>query len=72
MTQSYASVPAMFLDRVAKTPDALAYQFPTADGGWGKLSWKETGERVRKDRLRLARFGCVARETCGDSIFHTR
>jgi long-chain acyl-CoA synthetase len=36
----------MFLDRVAKTPDREAFQYPTASG-WGRYTWREVGTRVK-------------------------
>ena len=39
-TQS-VSVAAMFYGRVATSPDAEAYRFPTAEG-WGSATWAET------------------------------
>ncbi|CAN5397987.1 AMP-dependent synthetase/ligase [soil metagenome] len=42
------SVARMFYDRVAATPDAEAYRFPTAEG-WGTTTWAQT--RVTVDFL---------------------
>jgi len=39
------SVARMFYDRVAASPDAEAYRFPTAEG-WGSATWAETRETV--------------------------
>ena len=41
-----ASVARMFYDRVAATPDAEAYRFPTPRG-WESVSWAQAGETVR-------------------------
>jgi long-chain acyl-CoA synthetase len=41
-----ASVASMFLDRIAKTPDAKAFRIPQKDGSWKTLTWKEAGARV--------------------------
>jgi long-chain acyl-CoA synthetase len=41
------SVGRMFYDRVAETPDAEAYRYPSGDNEWPSVSWRETGERVR-------------------------
>ena len=40
-----ASVPRMFLDRVAATPGAEAFRYP-ADGGWTSVTWRQVGDRV--------------------------
>jgi long-chain acyl-CoA synthetase len=41
----YRSIPDMFLQRVAATPDANAFAYPTASGpAW--LTWKQVGERA--------------------------
>jgi long-chain acyl-CoA synthetase len=40
-----ASVPRMFLDRVAATPNAEAFRYPD-DGGWTSVTWKQVGDRV--------------------------
>ncbi|GAB2862477.1 AMP-dependent synthetase/ligase [Nocardioides pacificus] len=40
------SVAQMFQDRVARTPDAEAYRFPTRNG-WASYTWLETQQRVR-------------------------
>jgi long-chain acyl-CoA synthetase len=31
------------LDRVAKTPDRRAYQYPTPDGTWAVMTWRDLG-----------------------------
>ncbi len=41
------NVPELFLERVGKTPDLVAFQYPAADGGWRSLTWEETEQRVR-------------------------
>ena len=41
-----ASFGRLFLDRVAATPAGEAFRYPTARG-WSRLTWAETGERVR-------------------------
>jgi len=42
-----ASVGAMFLDRVAATPDREAYRRPVGDG-WESTTWAQTGQRVQE------------------------
>ncbi len=39
------SVPRMFLDRVAATPNAEAFRYPDNDG-WTSVTWAQVGERV--------------------------
>jgi len=41
------NVPELFLDRVGRTPDAEAFRYPVADGGWRSLTWDEAERRVR-------------------------
>ena len=40
-----ASVPKMFLNRVAATPAAEAFRYP-AGGGWTSVTWKQIGDQV--------------------------
>jgi len=40
-----ASVPRMFRNRVAATPNTEAFRFPS-DGGWASVTWREVGDRV--------------------------
>jgi long-chain acyl-CoA synthetase len=47
LAQRPPSVGAMFLDRVAATPDREAYRRPVG-AGWESITWGETGERVRE------------------------
>jgi long-chain acyl-CoA synthetase len=46
-TQAAASIPALFAQRVAQSPDALAFQFRSGDG-WTRLTWTQTDELVRQ------------------------
>ncbi|WP_425430903.1 AMP-dependent synthetase/ligase [Cryptosporangium aurantiacum] len=41
-----ASLGALFLDRVGRTPDAEAYRRPDGTGGWSSQTWAETGRTV--------------------------
>ncbi|HEV2088325.1 MAG TPA: long-chain fatty acid--CoA ligase [Cryptosporangiaceae bacterium] len=43
--ETYRSVAELFFDRVAKTPDAEAFSFPSGDG-IKRLTWAETADRV--------------------------
>jgi len=40
-----SSVPRMFLDRVAATPNAEAFRYPE-NGGWTSVTWQQVGDRV--------------------------
>ena len=40
-----ASVPRMFVDRVAATPNAEAFRYP-GDNGWTSVTWQQVGDRV--------------------------
>ncbi|BBC36426.1 AMP-binding enzyme [Streptomyces graminofaciens] len=57
------SVAALFLERVAATPDAEAFRYPvpTASGegpaDWKSLSWAQTAERVRAIAAGLVELG---------------
>jgi long-chain acyl-CoA synthetase len=52
------SLAALFLDRVAKSRDKSAFQFPNAaDNGWDQLTWNETATRVRHIAMGLRSLG---------------
>ena len=63
MTKS-TSLPQMLLDRVAATPDALAYRFPHGDG-WAELTWAQTLERVRAIACGLIALGIGVEDRVG-------
>ena len=46
MAETYRSVPQMFLQRVAKTPDREAYLYPDGDG-FTPLTWRQVGDEVK-------------------------
>ena len=48
--QMPASVPALFLQRVAQTPHREAYQCTDGVGGWRSISWSETSPRTSSPR----------------------
>ncbi|MDT0439097.1 MULTISPECIES: AMP-dependent synthetase/ligase [Streptomyces] len=58
-----ASVAALFLDRVAATPDAEAYRYPVAPASgegpddWKSLSWAEAADRVHAIAAGLIALG---------------
>ena len=41
------NVPELFLERVGRTPDVVAFRHPDVAGGWRSLTWEETEQRVR-------------------------
>ncbi len=45
------------LDRVAATPDRLAYRYPTPDGDWGAMTWREAGDEMRTLAAGLVSLG---------------
>ena len=42
----YRSIPDMFLQRVAATPQADAFAYPTSSGSPAWLTWKQVGDRA--------------------------
>ncbi|HSP37047.1 MAG TPA: long-chain fatty acid--CoA ligase [Frankiaceae bacterium] len=50
------SVSRMFYDRVAATPDAEAFRFPT-DGTWASVTWRRMEETVRVTAAGLLALG---------------
>jgi len=57
------TVPALFLERVGRTPTAEAFRHP--DGGaWRSLTWCDAEERVRAIASGLAALGLRAEERC--------
>jgi long-chain acyl-CoA synthetase len=56
MAETFRSVPQMFLQRVAKSPDREAYLYPDGNG-WASLTWRQVGERVRAIACGLRAFG---------------
>jgi long-chain acyl-CoA synthetase len=59
--QRPASMARMFLDRVAATPRAEAFRYPTS-GGWQSTTWQQTGDRVRALAAGLISLGVAAEE----------
>jgi long-chain acyl-CoA synthetase len=54
--REYRTLSEMFLHRVEESGSRLALQYPL-DPGWGELSWKQTGERVRAIACGLRSLG---------------
>ena len=40
------SVPRLFRDRVAATPNSEAFRYPDGTGGWTSVTWAQANERV--------------------------
>jgi long-chain acyl-CoA synthetase len=58
-----ASIPALFLDRVGRTPDGEAFRRP-ADAGWRSFTWRDVEVRVRAVACGLRALGLAAEERC--------
>lgn len=61
---SARSIPALLLERVAKSPEHEAYSYPSPDagGGWRSVTWGEFGARVRSIASGLSALGLAAEE----------
>ncbi len=69
---SFRSVPEMFLDRVARSPGAEAFQAPGAGvSGWASMTWRDVGDRVRAIACGLLADG-LAPEQRGAILSGTR
>src|SRR5664279_5380752 len=53
-----ASVARMFYDRVAATPHAEAFRYPTA-AGWASVTWAQTEETVKTMTAGLLALGIL-------------
>ncbi len=58
-----STIPALFLDRVGKTPDVEAFRQPVATG-WKSFTWRDTEARVRAIACGLRALGLGAEERC--------
>lgn len=58
------NVAVQFLDRVAKTPDHEAYRYPKGDD-WESVTWKETGEQVKRLAAGLLSLGIEREQRVG-------
>jgi long-chain acyl-CoA synthetase len=63
VTEGPRSVPALFLERVGKSPSAEAFRYPEG-AGWKSLTWRETEERVRAIALGLLSLGLAPEDRC--------
>jgi long-chain acyl-CoA synthetase len=63
MKASFRSIPEMFLERVAETPERTAFLQPSGSG-WQSLAWKETLAQVRAIACGLRDLGLKAEDRC--------
>ncbi len=60
------NVAVQFLDRVAKSPDNLAFSYPAADGQpWTEVTWKQAGDHVERLAAGLLALGIQPEERIG-------
>ena len=63
LTSPHRSLPDMFRNRAAETPDKEAYRYPDGSG-WGSLTWSQTFDRVRALSLGLRALGVRGGQRC--------
>ncbi|GAB3579272.1 AMP-dependent synthetase/ligase [Calidifontibacter terrae] len=51
------SVARLFLDRVAKSPDSVAFEYPDAAETWHSMTWSQADDRVRRIAAGLVSLG---------------
>jgi long-chain acyl-CoA synthetase len=56
-----ASVPKMFLDRLAATPDSEAFRYPQGEG-WQSVTWRQVADRVQPIAAGLIALGIEPEE----------
>lgn len=56
-----SSVPKMFVERVASTPHAEAFRYPS-NGGWASVTWRQIGDRVELIAAGLIALGIQPEE----------
>lgn len=59
------SMTAMFLKRIAATPDRDAFRYPDASEQWRTMTWKETGDEATLEAAGLLALGIEHEETVG-------
>jgi long-chain acyl-CoA synthetase len=62
-SESFRSIPELFLYRVTSTPDAEAFLSPQG-GGWKTYSWRDVDTKVRAIASGLRSLGLNAEERC--------
>src|SRR5688572_21582391 len=63
MSASASTVPALFLSRIARSPEDVAYMTPEGKG-WRDWTWKAFGERVRNIACGLRALGLQDEQCC--------
>src|SRR5262245_40227148 len=58
-----STMPEMLLQRMAKNADRTAFLRPSGSG-WDRVTWKETGERVRAIASGLLELGLSSERRC--------
>jgi len=56
MATTFETIPAAFVHRARSAAGSLAFKFPR-EGGWGELTWGQTGDRVRNIACGLRSLG---------------
>lgn len=64
MPTSFASFSEMFLHRVNKSSNNIAYQFPDENDEWQSITWQETGDKVKDISAGLCALGLEPEERC--------
>ncbi|MCX4242799.1 AMP-dependent synthetase/ligase [Paraliomyxa miuraensis] len=59
----HETVADVFLHRVSESASEVAFQFPKGSG-WDTLTWKQTGDRVRRISMGLQALGLRPEERC--------
>lgn len=57
--QQAGTLDGLFLQRIRRSPDRIAYRYHGRDGGWHPLTWREVGESVARWRQALASEGLL-------------
>ncbi len=63
MSQTPSTIPELFLDRLRKTPEQIAFQTPEAKG-WRDWSWRQVGDRVQDISMGLRALGLQDEQRC--------
>jgi long-subunit acyl-CoA synthetase (AMP-forming) len=64
LTRTTSTIPALFLERIGKTPDREAYRYPVGDE-WRSLTWRAAGERVKAIAAGLLSLGLGLEDRVG-------
>jgi long-chain acyl-CoA synthetase len=57
------TIAQLWLDRVAQSPDRVAFRYPDGSG-WGAVTWKQAGVRVRNIAVGLRTLGLEPEQRC--------